>query len=359
MVSTADVQRLFLQAILSRRILSQKLAAKIWEKCIDAVKEANETLDIPYRADRNSWDNFVTSVNEALNPLDLEFAHLHDEVTGKEMYAVVNRKGDEIAQMATEYSATEIAYFKAVLEQIMLAPSESFCVSSLAALREVNSLKANMTKSQAETTLGSFVARGWLLKSKCVPPHPSFPTYNVMRASDYRLGRYSLSTRTILELQTYLRNTYESEVLDCTICMELVTRGIACYTNQCKTRMHTHCFNNYKRRHHLCPTCNQSWSEGNLNKLRPVGEAAYREGQDHNRRRMRRRSSEEDEDDDDSDGDADGEENYGGDDAEPEPSQSQPANGRGKKKARREDSVEAQVEKASPPRTQRRKSSRR
>lgn len=41
MVSSADVQRLFLQAILSRRILSQKLAAKIWEKCIDAVKGAS------------------------------------------------------------------------------------------------------------------------------------------------------------------------------------------------------------------------------------------------------------------------------------------------------------------------------
>ena len=47
---------------------------------------------IEYRADRNSWDNFVTSINDALNPLDLEFAHLHDEVTGQEVYAVVRSK---------------------------------------------------------------------------------------------------------------------------------------------------------------------------------------------------------------------------------------------------------------------------
>ncbi len=97
----------------------------------------------------------------------------------------VNRKGDQVAQMATEYTAAEIAYFKGVvrilspfkspvppkldcfqLEQIMLAPNESYCVSSLAALREVNSLKTNMTKTQAESVLGSFVAKGWLLKSK-------------------------------------------------------------------------------------------------------------------------------------------------------------------------------------------------
>ena len=49
----------------------------------------------------------------------------------------------------------------------MLAPNESFCVSSLAALREVNSLKSSMTKSQAEATLTSFVAKGWLMKSRC------------------------------------------------------------------------------------------------------------------------------------------------------------------------------------------------
>lgn len=38
MVASNDVRRLFLQAIFSRRILSQQLAAKIWEKCIAAVK---------------------------------------------------------------------------------------------------------------------------------------------------------------------------------------------------------------------------------------------------------------------------------------------------------------------------------
>ncbi|TBU50898.1 Nse1 non-SMC component of SMC5-6 complex-domain-containing protein [Dichomitus squalens] len=344
-VSSNDVQRLFLQAILSRRILSQKLAAKIWEKCIDAVKAANDTLDIQYRADRNSWDNFVTSINDALNPLDLEFAHLHDEVTGQEVYAVVNRKGDEIAQMATDYSALEIAYFKAVLEQIMLAPNESFCVSSLAALREVNSLKSNMTKSQAEATLHSFVAKGWLVKS--------------------RRGRYSLSTRTILELQTYLRTTYESDIIECTICMELVTRGVGCPTPQCKTRLHNHCFANYRRRNNACPTCKEAWSEGNGAKLRPVGEAAFKEGQDQGRRRARRKSTEEQEDgDEEGEHDASQEQDDDAMNGEPDPSQSQSVqpqtqpNGRGKGK-RRAVLEEVEDDGTPPPRTQPRRSSRR
>lgn len=54
----------------------------------------------------------------------------------------------------------------------MLAPHESFSVSSLAALREVNAIqpKSNMSKTQAEVVLGSFVAKGWLLKSKYAIP---------------------------------------------------------------------------------------------------------------------------------------------------------------------------------------------
>lgn len=54
----------------------------------------------------------------------------------------------------------------------MLAPREAYSVSSLAALREINAIKpkSNMSKTQAEVVLGSFVAKGWLLKSKCVLP---------------------------------------------------------------------------------------------------------------------------------------------------------------------------------------------
>lgn len=37
MVSSDDAQRLFLQAILSRGILTGKLAQILWEKCIAAV----------------------------------------------------------------------------------------------------------------------------------------------------------------------------------------------------------------------------------------------------------------------------------------------------------------------------------
>jgi len=58
------------------------------------------------------------------------------------------------------------------VEQIMLAPRYKYSVSSLVAMREVSMVqpKINMTKSQAEVVLSTFVARGWLVKSKQVHP---------------------------------------------------------------------------------------------------------------------------------------------------------------------------------------------
>ena len=51
-----------------------------------AVSAADDTLNI-----NSNYDAFIISVNNALNPLDLELAFLHDEITGRQMCALVNR----------------------------------------------------------------------------------------------------------------------------------------------------------------------------------------------------------------------------------------------------------------------------
>ncbi|KAF7969019.1 hypothetical protein HWV62_28628 [Athelia sp. TMB] len=271
MVSSNDVQRLFLQAVISRGMLSENLAMVIWAKCVDAVKAADESLNIPHDGSKAAWEAFTTKITNTLDPLDLDFHHQAEENTGRKMWAIVNKKGDAVAQMATDYSAQEIAYFKAIVEQIMLARNEAYSVSSLAALREVNSLKSNMSKTQAEVVLGSFVAKGWLLKSS-----------------------------TLMELNTYLKETYAEEYIECTICMESLTRGVACITPNCKTRLHRHCFKAFRRRTSACPSCRKDWPE-EVKSMAPVGEDAVKDGQDEGGRRLRRKSTAEDSDEDDED----------------------------------------------------------
>ncbi|KAI0763675.1 Nse1 non-SMC component of SMC5-6 complex-domain-containing protein [Irpex lacteus] len=312
MVSSGDVLRLFLQGTMSRRMMTEKAARKLWQKCIDAVNSLDESLDIPYNEDRKYWDEWVNKVTEALNPLDLEFAHVHDEFSGEHVYGIVNRNGDEIAQLATEYTAVEIKYFKALIDQIMLAPNESYCVSSLVALREVKFVDKTISKTHAEKLLNSFVARGWLVRSK--------------------KGRYSLSTRTTLELQNYLKANFEDSVHECTICFEMVTRGFACTVPNCQTRLHAKCYTTYRKTRTACPTCKSPWAsdaDGTGEKMKKIGEAAFKEGQEKRVRRTRQNSgdgSDEEEEEGGFEGEEDGEEE------EPVPTQTQTQKGKGKGK---------------------------
>jgi hypothetical protein len=46
MVSKSDVRRLFLQAVLSRRVIPEKLAKTLWTKCIEAAKGDPPFLEI-------------------------------------------------------------------------------------------------------------------------------------------------------------------------------------------------------------------------------------------------------------------------------------------------------------------------
>jgi len=113
-----------------------------------------------------------------------------------------------------------------------------------------------------------------------------------------RRGRYSLSTRALLELLSYLKSSYPDEVLECTICKEILTHGVGCYTANCKTRMHHHCLARFRRQRNTCPSCNKAWPQDAKDKqLLPVGEDAAKDGQDGKRQTRARNAEQTDEED--------------------------------------------------------------
>lgn len=65
---------------------------------------------VDYRA--SSYDNFVHEASAAITGLGLEIRRVVDEWTSKPLVALVNTKGDEIAQLATTYTPQEIAFIK-------------------------------------------------------------------------------------------------------------------------------------------------------------------------------------------------------------------------------------------------------
>ncbi|KLO12600.1 hypothetical protein SCHPADRAFT_829242 [Schizopora paradoxa] len=297
-VSSNDVHRLFLQAVLSRRMMPEKVARTLWVKCKEAVASVGD-VNIDAGDTDDGWNAFIDKVQQALNPLDLEFRNMIDDNSNTRVYALLNRKGDDIAQLASDYNPAEIAYFKAVVEQIILSPKYVYSISSLGALRETASIKpSTISKAHAETLLTSFVARGWLAKSA--------------------RGRYSLAVRSLLELNNYLEK-YGDECVDCTICHEKVYKGIMCATPNCKTFLHKQCADTLRRhRRGTCPTCQAAWGEGGAG-MKPLGEEAYN-GQKEVRRRL---NGGDDDDEEEDEEELDGTQDMSQTLPDSEPSQSQ------------------------------------
>ncbi|CAI2175630.1 539_t:CDS:2 [Funneliformis geosporum] len=231
-----DTHRLFLQASIAERFFTEETAIRLYQQACEATNEQNtETIT-----------EFIATINTKLNTVDLELRKSHNEDDGTAVWALVNTNGDEIAQIATEYTAVEITFFRRLIELIVTAEDEEFSVSSIIALKEVSKLKVPLSKSNGETLLQRFTDDKWLIRS--------------------REGKYSLSQRSILELQQYLKEEFEDHLLECTLCYDIVTKGQRCRVAQCKTRFHYHCVRRYfdSRNDKVCPACKIAWDSSNV-----------------------------------------------------------------------------------------------
>ena len=109
MVSANDVDRLFLQAVLSRGLMSTKLARILWQKSVGAVNgscfflrvttlfqltltniASNNALNLPQSNDDQSWIAFMDRINGSIDGLELQLQTIHDESSGKEMCSLVS-----------------------------------------------------------------------------------------------------------------------------------------------------------------------------------------------------------------------------------------------------------------------------
>ncbi|RUO96053.1 Nse1 non-SMC component of SMC5-6 complex-domain-containing protein [Jimgerdemannia flammicorona] len=239
MAPYTDAHRLFLQALISHRILKEEYAIQLYRNCCNLTGE---------EVDDERFLDFIATLNDSVGQFDMEIRKMHDETTGEPNWALVNTNGDEIAQLATEYTASEIAYFKRLIDLIVRADDDAFSVTSIVALREASKLKTPITKSAAEALLDKFVDDRWLIKA--------------------RNGRYSMDIRCLLELQGYLRGEYEDEILECTLCLDILTKGQRCDVQNCSARLHHHCARNYFGPHRgeetVCMTCKTTWYAKNV-----------------------------------------------------------------------------------------------
>ncbi|KAJ8295788.1 Non-structural maintenance of chromosomes element 1 [Rhodotorula toruloides] len=212
-------RHLFLQALISRRTMPLDLADALYKECVRLCRvEGPEPLN-----------TFIAKMEPGLALCGLDIKTTRDQESGQGMLVLVNTMQDEPAKLATEYRAEEIAFFKSIVERIMLAPKLSYSITQTDVIRLA---KQPVTKAGAIQLLKSFLAKGWL--------------------SLHESGRIVLSPRSLVELAPYLREQFDQEedeaedarnrtVVDCNLCMGIVTSGYACPNEDCGVRLHTFC----------------------------------------------------------------------------------------------------------------------
>lgn len=220
--------------------------------------------------------SMVQTVNAKIAPLDYEIRSHRDQQDKTLTYALVNTASDALTQLATSFTPDEIAYIKRLLDamfeenntktrevmaikqmratQLAKAPPRNRQSQAGAVEGENTQQEANVksiTQSDSERILSQLVVQGFFQKSA--------------------RGYYSLAPRALMELRSYLKETYNDppvdddeddeptiRIRDCEGCREIVTVGLRCRNRDCGVRWHDGCANQYFRSQQgdaRCPTC--------------------------------------------------------------------------------------------------------
>ncbi|XP_050400332.1 non-structural maintenance of chromosomes element 1 homolog [Patella vulgata] len=232
-----DSHRLFLQSFMSRSVLDAKEVKTLYKSCCEKFNEEYITQEDERRL---QLAEFVIVINNSIKPFHMEIKKGLSEDNGTNCYCLVSTSDTAITKMASDYTATELEYFKKLIE--LVVESDVGYIGSVEALNLTESLTntKKMSKTDAENLLKRMKADRWLILNE---------------------GQVSLSTRTILELDMYITDTYPEAAKICELCKKLCLKGQMC--EECGVKLHVHCasriFSKQNQRKCLGQRCNAEW----------------------------------------------------------------------------------------------------
>jgi hypothetical protein len=279
----------FLQALMARGSLTydeaRPILAAIWNADAGSQEHGEEEIT------EEVFDNYINIARQAVSLFDYDIRRATHQKTKQNSYALINTTSDPQTQLATTFTAEELAFIKRLLVAIFESHNsprmEVMAITQMQAIKlarprsrpsQVNEgegtqapVDRGLKHSEVEDVLASMVAGGWLEKS--------------------RDGFYSLSPRALLELRPWLIEEFNSPdaepnewqpIKTCAACKEIITYGLRCAEPTCNLRLHDICEDAFwrSRGNKNCPKCAREWTGKNY-----VGERAVTQTAAHQRRR--------------------------------------------------------------------------
>jgi hypothetical protein len=280
-----DGNRAFLQSFLARGTMKfedgQKVLAAIFtvqeggrvnpfSRDVTYISPGKETE--PEDVTQADFDSYISAAVDAISPYDYEIRSTQHQTTKERIYALVNSVSDPLTQLATTRTPDEMSYIKRLLDAMFETYNtkrrEVMAVSSMQAMetkvrkggnrqseggeptQATQSSDRGLTQSEAEKLLSNLVKETWFERSA--------------------EGYYTLSPRALLELRSWLVETYNDSdepeswqrIKFCEACKEIVTIGQRCTERECNVRLHNICTAAFwnSRPGKQCPKCKTAWT---------------------------------------------------------------------------------------------------
>uniref|UniRef100_A0A2A4JL89 Non-structural maintenance of chromosomes element 1 homolog n=1 Tax=Heliothis virescens TaxID=7102 RepID=A0A2A4JL89_HELVI len=227
------LHRFFLRTVASQGVLS-------FADAETALNNFNNDEDSPPVQD------VVKAINDQIRPYQQEIKITKDEFTNEDVIIFLSLGYDDATKSQNLFSASELEYFRVLIEQIMT--TESRQITGINAINLVGRMKSTFTKTDAQKLLN---------------------TWCRMRYLDKEQNNYALGVRAIHEFEGYLRQNMPDAIEECFLCKSIVFRGYNCPA--CSKAVHTRCLIRYLEKVDKWPCCKLDFSQEQLERLNNEG----------------------------------------------------------------------------------------
>lgn len=226
--------RMFLQSFMARGLLNGKEVKELFKKSLE---QCNEHVPDNEQEKKRQLVQFIHVISDHIAPFHLDVKKGVSEEDGSNFYCLINNVENYITRMASDYTATELEFFKKLVEQIV---ENDGAIGSTAALNIVVPDR-RLSKNDAQDLLLKLERDRWIVQKQ---------------------GKLLLSIRAILELGQYMQEVYPDSIKKCHVCKQICLRGQMC--EECGVKIHYHCATRFftHQENPVCPDqdCRSPWT---------------------------------------------------------------------------------------------------
>jgi hypothetical protein len=199
---------------------------------------------------------------------------MKDQHTKLIVYALVNKTSDSLTQLATTFTASEIAYIRRLLDY-MFETNNTHTRQVMAIKHAEASQLARLSRHNRQSQVNGDGEQSQVSQDTGISIQEADEVLITLQNEGFfqkSSGQYySLAPRALMELRAYLKETYNEpssspsaddaviRIRDCEGCREIVTHGVRCNDKECGVRWHDACANSYYRGRpggeRKCPKC--------------------------------------------------------------------------------------------------------